>query len=315
MNPLVVTQLPKPYVRVRPATYLVRADDGTTLVGFGEPGVNDSTQYRLYDRQWRPLTPLLSIDARLVAERGTAHGFVGQATRSNRMGRHTLNQWVTLNRAGRVHPVADQPDRSARARPSRPGDLHLEGNGIRGSLAYRPATDTVFKKPRPPWDTVGHSGCVDTDGICAGKRGPLAERTIHVSLNEGGTYTTIPVGDIVPASSGPRLQSCDAGAERILVGTGGVCSCWLHTLDRTGTQLLSSRWLGDLLDPYNWGMLPDGRLVTGTNRAGLMVATDNTNTSMAYRPGPIPVGFGVDIVDDRLSACAGEVWTSRRTRG
>lgn len=305
-NPLATTPLPKPYRRVGAVAGVVRADDGTAFVAFGSAWPDDRTSFRLYDRNWRPLTPLLRLDVALMPERGTAHGFVGRATRTNRNGRTTFAKWVTLNRAGRVQRVAKQPERSMTARPPRPGDLHLEGTGQRGSLAYRPATDTVFKKPRPPWDTVGHSWYVDLDGtICAMSSGPLAERSIHVSLDEGRTYTTISVADVIPASSGPRLQSCDTTSERIVIGTGGENPRWLHTLDRTGRQLRSSRRLGDLLNPYGWGMLPDGRLVTGTNRPGLMVATDNTNTQMDYRPGPIPVNFGFEIIDDLLVSLRG----------
>jgi hypothetical protein len=60
-----------------------------------------------------------------------------------------------------------------------------------------------------------------------------------------------------------------------------------------------------MLDPYTWGALPDGRLVTGTSRPGLMVATDSTNTLMDYRPGPVPVGWGAQIVGSQLIVARG----------
>jgi hypothetical protein len=287
---------------------LVRANDGTTIVAF-EPGwPRERTTYRIYDRHWRPRTPLLRVDVSLHVSRSTATGFIAHASLSRRDGSSALREWVTIDRNGSIRPVSQHPNRSAAAQPLRPGDLHLESSG-RTTLAYRTSNNTVLKANSPPWNTVGHTWYDNDEGhICAVRSAPLAEGTIHVSADEGRTFTDIAIADLVPEGSGPRLQACWASGDRILVETGGENPQWLHTLDKASQNVLSSRQLGDLLDPYTFDTLPDGRLVTGTNRAGLMVATDSTNQIMDYRPGPVSPNTFFQIVDNQLiSASRGRV--------
>lgn len=77
---------------------------------------------------------------------------------------------------------------------------------------------------------------------------------------------------------------------------------WLHTFDRVTGCLLPSHALGGDLDGYGLQALPDGTLVVGNNRRGLMVATDATNQVFEFRPGPVRAYFadfnllGHDIV-------------------
>jgi hypothetical protein len=288
------------------APVIARADDGTTILVY-EPNWNrHRTSYRLYDRNWRPRTPLLRVEDIFEVHRGARSGFLGLAGEPA--------QWVTIERDGRIRPVAHQPSKGDPARPTRPGDLHLEGDA-----AYRPSTDTVIRKPKPPWDRLSASWYDERNGmICVLRSGPLATNVIHVSRDEGRTFTDIPLADVIPAESGPRAQSCDTTGTRIVVGTGGENPEWLHTLSADGRHRYSSRPLGDALDPYSWDTLPDGRLVTGTNRPGLMVGTDSTNQLMDHRPGPVPPFVGFDVVDGdvlvvgprrvKLSQDAGRTW-------
>jgi hypothetical protein len=89
------------------------------------------------------------------------------------------------------------------------------------------------------------------------------------------------------------------------VETGGENPRWLHTLDQDDQTILSSLRVGDRLNPYMFDMLPDGRLVAGTNRPGLMVATDSTNQLMGYRPVPVPPSATFQTVDQEVISIAG----------
>lgn len=298
-DPYAATEATPPYGMFgRPS--VTRARDGTTLLGY-EPTPAGRTTYRLYDRHWRPLTTLLRVPVELRVERGTASGFVGRATRYRPNGSVELRDWVTIDRAGRLHEVSHQPEKGAPPGSLRPGDLHLNGDGLI-RFAYRPFTDTVLRKPRLPWDGGGHSWYTDNYGmICAVRSAPLADGILHTSSDEGRTFTDISLAGILPPDSGPRVQACDTTTDRVIVTTGGEYPRWLHTLDRSRRQLLSSRPLGGQLNPYDWGTLGDGRLVTGTNRGpGVMVATDPTNRLLDYRPTPAPMSAWFDILGDQF---------------
>jgi hypothetical protein len=309
---LTATRMTPPF-RTGGVPYAVRAGDGTKIVMW-EP-TRASTAYRLYDRSWRPRTPLLSVPVDLHAWRGTTGGFLGQAWAYRRDGSVVIDKWVRINRAGRVSAVAHQPSRSAPAEAPRPGDVLVRGYGFNGtaaSFSYRPGADAILRRTRLPGPAVGAGRDVPEDfrsvnggWICALRPGRLSDGRVHVSTDQGRTFTDLAVAGLIPSWSGPQIEACDSTADRILVTTGADGADWLHTLDRTGEYLISSQPLGTGLNPYAWGMLPDGRLVAGTNRPGLMVATDSTNTLMEYRPGPVPVGWGAQIVGDELLVIRG----------
>jgi len=314
-DPLTATRVTPPY-RTGWVPYAVRAGDGTTIVMWEPTSAHVSTKYRLYDRSWRPRTPLLSVPVALHAWRGLTRGFLGQAWAYRRDGSVVIDEWVRINRSGHVSAVPHQPRRSAHAEAPRRGDLLVRGYGFSGgaaSFSYRPGADAILRR-RLPWPTVGTGRDVAenfrsiNDGwICALRPGPLSDATVHVSTDQGRAFTDLAVAQLIPSGSGPRIEACDSTADRILVTTGADGPDWLHTLDRTGEYLISSQRLGNGLNPYAWGMLPDGRLVAGTNRPGLMVATDSTNTLMEYRSGPVPVGWGVQVVGDELLVIRGRM--------
>ena len=280
------------------APSLIRTGNGTTMVIYEPTWPGQRTTYRLYDRRWRPRTPLLRVPVSLGVQRTTANRFIGRTLLVRKDGREVQN-WVTVDQAGRLHEVSHQPTQTSRSAPARPGDLHLEGDGY-DHFAYRPSTDTVFRKPRLPWEGSGFMWDVNGNMICAMGSGRPANGVLHISRDEGRTFTDIPTGGILPADSGPRLQACHLTKDRVVVETGGEYPRWLHTLDRTGRYLLSSRPLGDLLDPYDWGYLPDGRLVAGTRLPGIMVATDSTNRLLDHRSTPVPMSAGFDVVGDQF---------------
>ena len=284
---------------------IIRTGNGTTMVIYEPTWPAQQTTYRIYDRHWKPRTPLLRVPVSLDITRTTANRFVGRASRTRKEGSSELRRWITVDPTGRVHQVSHQPKKDAPAVRPRPGDLHLEGDGYH-HFAYRPSTDTVFRKPRFPWERPGSGWYFNDDGmICESGSGPLPSAELHISRDEGRTFTTVPVASAVPADSGPQLQACHLTKDRVIVETGGEYPRWLHTLDRTGRYLISSRPLGGLLDPYEWGPLPDGRLVTGTNRPGIMVATDPTNRLLDHRLTPASMNAMFDIVGDEFLVTGG----------
>jgi hypothetical protein len=312
IDPLTAAPATPPYGTGSVAS-IAHAGDGTNIVVFEPTWPSQRTSYRLYDRNWRPRTPVLRVPVSLEVQRGTARRFVGRASLTRQNGSAVIDEWVTINRQGHLQSVANPPGRAAATQSPRPADLYLQGYTPTRSFAYRPATDTILRVPRPAWLTnrwtvyanPGLNFLSNPDGmICALRSGPVSDGALRVSTDEGRTFTDVPVSMVMAAASGPRLQACLTTAERIVVSTGGESPRWLHTLDRTG-RLISSQELGGMLDPYTWGALPDGRLVTGTSRPGLMVATDSTNTLMDYRPGPVPVGWGAQIVGSQLIVARG----------
>jgi hypothetical protein len=82
--------------------------------------------------------------------------------------------------------------------------------------------------------------------------------------------------------------------------------------------------LGGLLNGYAWDTLPDGRLVIGTNRRGVFVATDATNRSLDFRPGPVRPDTGFEVIGNEIvltrgrrvqvSVDAGHSWQVRDLR-
>lgn len=158
--------------------------------------------------------------------------------------------------------------------------------------------------------------------ICALESSDRIGVTIHASVNEGRTFTALSTA-VLPADSGPRVQSCETAGDRVAVITGGEYPRWLHVLDRASGALLVSHHVGDQhgpYDPYGWRLLPNGKLVIDTNRPGLYVASDSSNKALEYRPRPrVPYGFTMVVGDDLallsggrrmyVSADEGRTWT------
>lgn len=280
----------------------IRTGNGTTMLIYEPTWPGQRTTYRLYDRNWQPRTSLLRVPVSLEVVRTTANRFVGSASLSRKDGTEP-QRWVTIDDGGQIHEVSGQPKKRSRA--VRPGDINLGGD-YGGRFAYRPSTDTVFRTPRYPWERSGFAWSMTNDGmLCAVRSRPLADGVAHISRDEGRTFIEVPVAEVLPADSGPRLQHCNLTRGGVVIETGGENPRWLHHLDRTGRYLISSRPLGDLLDPYDWGHLPDGRLVTGTNRPGIMVATDSMNRMMDHRLTPASMQVWFDIVGDEFLVTGG----------
>jgi hypothetical protein len=279
---------------------VVRAGNGISiLVSTNEFATR--TTYRVYSPRWRPLTPVLELRGDLAIDRGLEDSFIGEFTVTRTSGRLSVDEPVTVSSNGSLTAVEDRA--SDRDRPVRiqPDDRRL--TSLRsGRLVYRPATNAVYRTPKPTWDVFSRSWYRSASGgICALERNARLGATIHVSIDEGRTFTDISTRAL-PVNSGPTVQSCETAGDRIAVMTGGEYPQWVHVLDSGSGSLLVSHFVGDPNGPYNpygWRLLPDGKLVFDTNRPGLYVATDTSNKILEFRPHPrLPQSTTVVIGDD-----------------
>lgn len=285
---------------------VVRADDGTAVV-LATNEFATRTTYRVYDRRWKPLTPVLGLRGHLIIERGLANAFVGRlsAYRTKRYPR--VDEWVTVRSDGTLTAANDRAGRGSPPVHPRPGDRRLASVGS-GRLVYRPVSRTVHKTDVPEWDVRRRAWFVTAAGdICALGSSDRIGATIHASVDEGRTFTDLSTAGL-PVDSGPRVQSCETAGDRVAVMTGGEYPRRLHVLDRASGVLLASHDVGDQhgpYDPYGWRLLADGKLVVDTNRHGLYVATDSSNQILEFRPRPrVPYG-STSVVGDDLALLSG----------
>jgi len=279
---------------------VVQAKDGTHLVVSSTYQYAGRSVYRLYDRRWAPLTPMLEVRGLLSIDRGLRHSFLGSLFAYREKGLPRVNERVLISGDGTLRTIDGQVGRRRQAVDPRPGDWRL-ASVQSGRMVYRPADRTVYRATAPEWDTPGRSWYVTAAGdICALEGDSPASGTVHTSVDEGRTFTDLSAA-VLPANSGPRLQSCQIAGDRVVVMTGGEYPQWLHVLDRVSGALVVSHDVGDQNGPYNpydWRLLPDGKLVINTNRPGLYVATDTSNGTLEYRPRPraqFPIVVGDDL--------------------
>ena len=313
-HPRVVTDPPEPVPAeamlglIDPFRGVTRADDGTTIVVSTNPSMTRSV-YRLYDSRWRPLTPMLELPGRLSIDRGLAHAFVGSLLVDGKRGLPRVDEGVIVTRDGTLTAIDRKVGRGSEPVHMRPGDRLVDaplpgvGPVQPGRMVYRPRDRTLHQVTVPEWDTLGHNWGVSGAGdICAVDSRERIGGTVHISVDEGRTFTDLSTS-LVPAGSGPRLQSCQTAGDRVAIGTGGEHPKWLHVLDRASGALLASHYVGDQHGPYfpsNWQLLPDGKLVIGATGPGLYVATDPGNAVLEFRARPqaryaFPLVLGEDL--------------------
>ena len=288
---------------------VLRADDGTAVV-VSTNDLGTRAAYRLYDRRWQPLTPVLELPAGLSLDRSVDNGFVGYLFVPRRKPRPPAIEPVMLHRDGTLAIVDDRSGRDDPAVRPRPGDLRLSPPAG-GLTVYRPATGEVRRSTVPSWD-VGTGRIWDrtrAGDVCAlaGRERIDAGAVIHASVDEGRTFTDLSTAAL-PSDSGPFVQSCETAADRVAVMTGGENPRWVHVLDRRTGRLLASHFVGDRHGPYNpysWRLLPDGTLVFDTNRPGLYVATDTSDRVLEFRPHPRLSGAQTIVLGDDLALLSG----------
>jgi hypothetical protein len=280
--------------------HVVRADDGTSIVVSRNEYATRSA-YRLYDSRWRPLTPMLALRGDLDIDRGLADAFVGRLFAYREKGQPRVDEAVIVAKDGTLTAVDRETGRDSEPVRPRPGDRR-----VGSEVVYRPSDRTLHRTTLPEWADGGlHPWDITAAGnVCAiDGRGP-ASGTVRASDNEGRTFDDLSTA-VLPADSGPRLQYCVTGGDRVVVETGGEYPRWLHVLDRASGDLLVSHYIRDPrgpYDPYGWHLLPNGKLVIETTRPGLYVATDRSNEDLEFRAHPrAPNGFPVVLGDDDLA--------------
>ena len=173
--------------------------------------------------------------------------------------------------------------------------------GSDGRLSIGDAPERV---PRPDWYTRNSAWYEEPAGsVCSHEFHDHRGDPVRSTLDGGASWQDTDTAPI-PGDHGPRLWSCAAAGDRVVVMTGGSeYAHGVHTFDRGSGALLASLPVGDgtPVDPYAWQLLPDGSLVADTDRPGIVVATDSANAAVELRTGPFGRGFTA-ILDDEIVA-------------
>ncbi|MFC7494631.1 MULTISPECIES: hypothetical protein [unclassified Nocardioides] len=265
---------------------VLRTTSGATIIAYRV----DSTlwsAFRIYDQDWKPLTPLLGLKPMLRLYAATPEGFIGYASVTSRVGYY--RHWITISLDGQVREVAHELRAHAGKRPATVADVLLPIEGGRDT-AYRPSQDRLFRRTLPTWWRRSAAGIVAdaNGGACASRAfGPLAARTrIPTSIDNGLTWKWVSFAEIPAKRRRFYGGECMVAADRLIIQTSRGLKSWWSTIDRTTSEVLSMHRFG-----RGWQyILPSGILVTTKDRhsltVGLMVGTDTTNRHLEFRPAP-----------------------------
>jgi len=282
-DPFATTEVTE-YRHVGELSSITRGPGGITLLQFSMRDWTKSA-FRVYDRHWRPLTPLLRVETSLEMLGRVPEGSIGRAsTAVPPDGATWTNRWVIIDRAGQVRATTG-PSRADEPWPLRGTDVPLPTARQR---AYRPGADAVFNRLMPTWYQPRAVWYPSPNGsVCTFDRiSPRVGDELRTSTTSGRTWQQVPTTALTTAT-GPRLQWCEATPGQVTLTTGdSEYPLWVHTLDRATGRPIASHELGGSLDPYNLAVLHDGTLVAHTNRRGLMVGDSPRNERMKFRPGP-----------------------------
>lgn len=273
-----------------------RAGSGSTLVTFTGAGA-DRTWYRVYDRRWRPTSPLLISPVTLELVRGLRASFLAVADRQT--GGHEVSWWVRVSPDGSlqlVHATSGMtplnPGRARHKTPVRAGDDYFGTAGFgHGKLAFfRPTGHRVHLAALPGqlqtlyWDDVSPSGqaCKVTR---LHRRGPLMLLTW--SADDPGTSQAVKLRSVVPARMPVGIVVCAARRGQVMLFPGndynGIYAAvtWAHLPQpRVTTYRIDRRF-----DQWREWTLPGGRDLFVTN-GGILIAKNRTNTAFLFRRAP-----------------------------
>ena len=157
------------------------------------------------------------------------------------------------------------------------------GTAVLRGHAYRPSNDEVFEVEIPEW---GGSNYISDSGSACGLESHRRADPVHTSLVEGGPWRTHETAFIPATDPGRSLFACSIHPGRLVVSTIREHPTFVYTVDPDTGRVLSAHALGTALNGYDQRTMPDGTLVVGTNRPGLMVGTDSTNREFVFRPWP-----------------------------
>jgi hypothetical protein len=279
-----------------------RATNGATLVRFTANAVNP-TWYRVYDRQWRPTSPLLTSRVSLEPLRGLKGGFLAVA--SSRIHGRDVHRWVRVDRSGSLQLVRATPG-MAPLRPAgalhatalKPGDrlfgsesLGCGCSGAAGRIAfYRPADHRVHLAALPaPLSSLRWNNVSDTGDACQITRPRPGGGKVLIFWSAGHprTWRHVNLNSVIPRGMPDQIVPCYARPGRVVLFPGN---------DRTGIHAVVTWLVGrhprvtsyaidHRFDPWLDWTLPGGRALFVTN-GGLLIASDRTNTRFLFRRAP-----------------------------
>ena len=276
-----------------------RSGDGATLVVLARGWPRDLTRFRIYGRNWRPITGLREAALDLHNVRGLPHGFVAEAIHArDQQGNQHAHTWVHIDRTGHITQVP----RSTQSGPIGADEIVVtpDSGGVavvnqRASYVRRPTLSHSVPRPRQ-WQF--REWQLGRDGTSCIWRGRGARTTMAWTFDFGRTWTKARLDMVTPKGSVQRVGNCQAaGGDRLLITEGDqlVEPAYISTLqvsaganNTRGARLtLAGRYPLSGQGPI-WmsHTLPDGRAVLQDD-GGLQVAVDATNSYFEFRPGPV----------------------------
>jgi hypothetical protein len=281
---------------------LMRDGQGTTLAVLGAgPG----TRYRLFDREWEPLTPLLEVEARFVARRGLADGFLVEVV-GRRSGSSPTAAMLSSTDGSlkllRLGPPGD---------PLTAGSLTFRSESSR-VWAFQPEDGVVWKPTFPATPRPGADWPGDPDGLAC--QGPYHLTTPSPTMwtsDGGATWRETRLDDLLPPGTPTEMIHCEPRGERIVLSLAKnellkqVCVV-SSSPDPPGARLLGCHPVPAGAEGVTSSVLADGRVVFPARKPGrVFVAADATNSVFLRRPTPTTKGSWVRAVGDDLVASNG----------
>lgn len=251
------------------------------------------SRYRIVRPDGTPLSRVMRLNADgYDVGAGFAGGFVVTAWIPDgddplNEGRYEILHIDLRGRARETH-------HSAETHPLEPGDVTFRTTVSESdaTLAYRPSTRTTFTFPTPVknrlWER-DERGWLWSCPNGGGSRGV-------VWWSKDGAKTWHTTGYQFRSARGPsRLWTVDcrvSGGQMFMIGYYRDLPTAFATGPFRGQARLPMSLipLDERLNPYAADVLPDGRLVFGTDRAGLQVADSRGGRTFTFEPGPIRSG-------------------------
>lgn len=260
------------------------------ILSLGWP--RDWSLFRIYDHQWRPLTPLSRVPSRLENLRGMQEGFIAEASYSrDRQGLKWVHGWVRIDREGGITQIP----RAVDGGPIRAGEVVLGPVSGGPVVAVAPDVSSVRRPSVPDNSPRERLWQLSDEGASCVSRRAGGQAVLTWTFDFGRSWAEVPLREVTPARAVPRAAQCiAAGRDRLLVTESDQSSgpTSLHTLRvSTGTggthvNVVGTHRLNDNGAVWMNVVLPDGRALMQAE-GGLMVATDPSNSTFHFRPGPL----------------------------
>ena len=247
-------------------------------------------RYRVLGAFGEPLSPVMLMDSDLYdVGAGFEGGFVVTTWIEDADNPQAEGKYKALHvdLQGRVHPTHT----SVKIQPLLPGDITFRTvvGETDTTLGYRPSTRTTFAFPAP---VKNHLWQRDERGWLWSCPNQGGSRGVVWWSKDGAQHWHTTRYQLDTSQEPSRRWTLDcrvAGGQIAMLGYFDDLPTGFATAPWSGQKTLnmSVMPLNERLNPYAADLLPDGRLVFGTNRPGLQVADSREGRTFTFHPGPI----------------------------